>query len=74
MNQVMFLKNVSMLGGFLLLMAFGPGPVQRRQVLARNGCRSTKRTRGCCGACSSSRCVAISRRSRIQPDRHRAVR
>ena len=25
MNQVMFLKNVSMLGGFLLLMAFGPG-------------------------------------------------
>jgi len=24
-NQVMFLKNVSMLGGFLLLMAFGPG-------------------------------------------------
>ena len=25
MNQVMFLKNVSMVGGFLLLMAFGPG-------------------------------------------------
>ena len=25
MNQIMFLKNVSMLGGFLLLMAFGPG-------------------------------------------------
>jgi putative oxidoreductase len=25
LNQVMFLKNVSMLGGFLLLMAFGPG-------------------------------------------------
>jgi putative oxidoreductase len=25
MNETMFLKNVSMLGGFLLLMAFGPG-------------------------------------------------
>jgi putative oxidoreductase len=25
LNQIMFLKNVSMLGGFLLLMAFGPG-------------------------------------------------
>ncbi|HEY3179277.1 MAG TPA: DoxX family protein [Casimicrobiaceae bacterium] len=25
MNQAMFMKNVSMLGGFLLLYAFGPG-------------------------------------------------